>query len=292
MSENRKPIEEFFLVALLRIILLGVGVIMVVDFYLTNYRLSRSLFVDLAVLSAVIISYTVYKLGYFKTSVVLIATIIMVAMFTQAILSDSITTTSMAVVMIIGFGYSLLLTGKLRIVMHVVTMCGMTAVFIWQVLHPKLYGKPDGNDIAVMGITYSILYGIVSYSCRVLKKRYDEIVKDLAVSNTELIKKSSEIEAQNEELIQSQETLYQLNTHLESLVDERTHEVKKQNELLIKYAYSNAHHVRGPVARVLGLIQLSKLENKLDYPFLFEKIEEQTKEIDEVVKSINRELEK
>lgn len=290
MSNQKKPIEEFFLVALLRIILVGVLVVMAFDFYFTNYRLSRSLYIDLAVLLAVVVSYVVYKLGYFKAAVILIALIIMSAMFTQAILSDSITTSSMAVVMIIGFGYSLLLKGKLRIRMHVITVSGMAIVFTWQLLNPHFYGKPDGTDIAVMGITSSILYGIISYASHALKKRYDEIVKDLAITNIALIEKSNEIETQNEELVQSQENLFQLNLHLENLVEERTREVKKQNEQLVKYAYANAHHVRGPVARVLGLIQLAKMETDLDYPFFFKKIEEQTNEIDEVVKSINREL--
>jgi len=73
-------------------------------------------------------------------------------------------------------------------------------------------------------------------------------------------------------------------------VHERTDKVKQQNEQLIKYSYNNAHHLRGPVARVLGLIQLSKLEQGLDYSILFQKIEAQTIEIDTVVRKINQEL--
>jgi hypothetical protein len=45
------------------------------------------------------------------------------------------------------------------------------------------------------------------------------------------------------------------------------------------------------VARVLGLIQLSKMDTTLDLPFIFKKVEEQVLEIDEVVKGINQELE-
>jgi signal transduction histidine kinase len=167
----------------------------------------------------------------------------------------------------------------------------MSSVFTWQAVHPHLYGKQDANDIIVSGVTYGILYIVISYSSLILKIRYDEVFKSLAAKNTELIEQANEIETQNEELVQSQENLYQLNLHLESIVQMRTHEVKKQNEQLVNYAYSNAHHLRGPVARVLGLIQLSKMDTSLDYPFLFKRIEEQTLEIDEVVKSINKELE-
>jgi signal transduction histidine kinase len=125
-----------------------------------------------------------------------------------------------------------------------------------------------------------------------MKRRYDDALKTLAEQNIELIEKTNEIETQNEELMQSHENLNNMNMHLESLVHERTREVQTRNEQLVRFAYSNAHDVRGPVARVLGLIQLSKMEADLDYPFLFKKIEEQTKEIDEAVKGINRELEK
>jgi signal transduction histidine kinase len=215
----------------------------------------------------------------------------MAAMFYQSIEADSITTSSMAVVMVVGFGFSILLKDNKSLLFHAITFIGMSSVFTWQAVHPHLYGKQDANDIIVSGVTYGILYIVISYSSLILKIRYDEVFKSLAAKNTELIEQANEIETQNEELVQSQENLYQLNLHLESIVQMRTHEVKKQNEQLVNYAYSNAHHLRGPVARVLGLIQLSKMDTSLDYPFLFKRIEEQTLEIDEVVKSINKELE-
>lgn len=216
----------------------------------------------------------------------------MATMFYQSIQADSITTSSMAVIMVIGFGFSVLLKGKLPLYLHALTLVGMAIIFAWLAMHPQRYGKPDASDIIIAGVTYLVLYLIIAYSSLILKQRYDEAFKTLASQNLELIEKSHEIETQNEELTQSQENLFQLNSHLESLVEERTREVHKQNEQLIRYAYSNAHHVRGPVARVLGLIQLAKMEIHLDYPFLFQKIEEQTKEIDEVIKGINKELEK
>ena len=215
----------------------------------------------------------------------------MAAMFYQSITADSITTSSMAVVMVIGFGFSVLLKGRLPILLHGIVLAGMTSVFAWLALHPFEYGKPDASDIIVAGITYGVLYTTIAYSAWQLKQRYDEAFTNLHNANSELIEKSHEIEAQNEELIQSQENLYQLNTHLESLVEERTVEVKNQNERLIRYAYANAHHLRGPVARVLGLIQVARMATDLDYAFLFGKIEEQTFEIDHVIKGINRELE-
>lgn len=290
MSQSKKPIEEFFLESLLKISLISILIVMVVDFYFTRFMLIRSLIVNSSVLFAIVTTYIFYKRGYFTLSVLWIGFVIMAAMFYQSIEADSITTSSMAVVMVIGFGFSLLLKGRMPFMLHVISLSGMTIVFSWLAMHPSRYGKPDASDIIVAGITYGVLYIILAYSSWKLKQRYDEAIQQLAATNIELIEKTHEIETQNEELLQSQENLFQLNNHLESLVDARTKEVKDQNERLVRYAYTNAHHLRGPVARLLGLVQLSKMEVNLDYYFLFQRMEEQAYEIDEVVRSINKEL--
>jgi hypothetical protein len=72
---------------------------------------------------------------------------------------------------------------------------------------------------------------------------------------------------------------------------ERTAKVHAQNEKLLKYTYTNAHYLRGPVARLLGLINIQKLEPNPDYNFFFCNMEDQALEIDSVVKQINSELE-
>jgi len=286
-----KPIEALFLESLLKLSLAGVLIVMSVDFYFNHITVIRTAIINFSILFAIILSFTLYKKGFFVSAVLIIGFITMSAMFYQSIAAETITTSSMAVVMVIGFGFSVLLKGRLPLWLHATTLLGMIIIFSWLSIHPLRYSKPDASDIIIAGVTYVILYLLIAYSSLVLKQRYDEAFKTLASQNIELIEKTNEIETQNEELVLSHENLHNLNTHLESLVNERTKEVHIQNERLIRYAYSNAHHVRGPVARVLGLIQLSKMETDLDYPLLFEKIEEQTKEIDEAVKGINRELE-
>ncbi|MGC4023405.1 MAG: hypothetical protein QM734_16375 [Cyclobacteriaceae bacterium] len=289
--KTEKPIEAFFLESLLKLSLISVLIVMCVDFYFNQITLMRTMIINFSILFAILISFILYKKEYFIPSVLSIGFIAMASMFYQSIVAETITTSSMAVVMVIGFGFSVLLKGRLPYLLHGITITGMILIFTWLALHPLRYGKPDESDIVIAGVTYVILYSLIAYSSMLLRKRYDDAYKKLALQNYELIEKSNEIETQNEELVQSQENLHNLNAHLENLVNERTEKVQKQNEQLIKYAYSNAHHVRGPVARLLGLIQISKLENDIDYSFLFKKIEEQTKEIDDVIKGINRELE-
>jgi signal transduction histidine kinase len=134
-------------------------------------------------------------------------------------------------------------------------------------------------------------YLIINSCCIVFQaiiQRNDEFNQRLL---SKLRDKSDEIAAQNEELMQSEENLSRVNLHLENLVEERTKKIREQNEALLKYAYANAHHVRGPVARVLGLIEISKMKTDLDFPWFFEKVENEAKTIDTILKRIANDFE-
>lgn len=290
MLKINKSIEVFFLELLLKVSLISIIIVIVVDYYFNRFEIERSVIVNSSVLFAIASTFVLHRRGYFKVAVLWIGFVIMGAMFYQSIVAETITTSSMAVVMVIGFGFSVLLSGVLPLIIHGIALIGMAFIFSWLATHPERYREVNSANIIVAGVTYGVLYFVIAYSSRMLKKRYDGVLQTLAAKNLELAEKAHEIEAQNEELQQSQENLFQLNNHLEQIVGERTNEVKQQNERLIKYAYANAHHMRGPVARLLGLIQLSKMDTSLDYEFLFSLIKEQTLEIDEVIKGINREL--
>ncbi len=147
------------------------------------------------------------------------------------------------------------------------------------------HGIPE-NDYQYIQMRTIVSYLIISACCIVFQtiiRRNDELNQRLL---RELQEKSDEIAAQNEELRQSEENLNRVNIHLENLVEERTRKIVEQNEMMLRYAYTNAHHVRGSVARVLGLIEVSKLKTDLDFPWFFDKVEEETKSIDTILKRI------
>ncbi len=146
-------------------------------------------------------------------------------------------------------------------------------------------GIPE-NDYQYMQMRTIVSYLIITSCCIVFQtiiRRNDELNQRLL---RELKEKSYEIAAQNEELKQGKDNLNKINLHLENLVEERTRKILEQNEMMLKYAFANAHHVRGSVARVLGLIQVSRLKTDLDFPWFFEKVEEETKAIDTVLKRL------
>ena len=100
---------------------------------------------------------------------------------------------------------------------------------------------------------------------------------------------NNEILAQNEELKSIQEDLKNNNSKLERIVYDRTKKLEEQNDTLTTYAYMNSHIFRGPVCRLLGLLQLMKLEKKEESKIELENyLYEEVESIDRVVKDISK----
>jgi len=282
-------IEEFFLNTLLRIAMAGVLLILMADTFL--YPEDRvSIVIDTAILGACVASY--FMRQRYPTGAVLIFTsIILIAMIYQCMVVPANTTTSLSIILIVGFIFSVMLKGRLLFSMHCITFIILHSIFIFQFYHPDLAFSTKVNDVVTVAITYSILYFILTYASWILKLRYDEINKNLTRANIELRQSAHEIEARNEELVQTQNNLNELNTDLEKKVRERTTQIRAQNEMLIKYSYTNAHHLRGPVARLLGLASIYKVDPTADCIFLITKMIDEANEIDAMVQKITVDLE-
>jgi signal transduction histidine kinase len=282
-------IERFFLRNLLWIILAGILLILVTDIiiYIED---TLSIVIDVLILVSCLLSLALMK-KFYTASVMIVCCVTLASMVYQTLVVPMNTTTSMSVILIVGFLFSILLSGPFMWVMHVITCLCILALFLVQFKVPSLRIRPDTSEIITVAITYGVLYFVLSYCTVVLKSRYDLINLALRNANIDLVSKANEIEAQHEELIQSHESLNELNRNLEKMVMERTQKVHDQNQMLLKYTYTNAHHLRGPVARLLGLINIHKLDPNPDYNFFMAKMEDQANEIDNVVKKINEELE-
>ncbi len=68
-------------------------------------------------------------------------------------------------------------------------------------------------------------------------------------------------------------------------------ELRKRNQKLVNFAFSNAHHVRGPVARMLGLLRLVQIDTEASREWYVNTISNEVRELDKITKSISRELE-
>ena len=71
------------------------------------------------------------------------------------------------------------------------------------------------------------------------------------------------------------------------MVDERALEVENKNKSLAEYAFINAHMLRGPLCRIIGLINLMEREPD-QYPTSeLAQLKSIAQEIDRRVKEIN-----
>lgn len=266
---------------------MGTSLILVTDIFYAHDTLS--IIIDAIIVSACLLGFLVRRWSY-NASVLIVTNITLGAMVYQW--SNGVNlTTSMAVILLLGFIFSMLLKRLLMVIMHsIACIAVLLAVYVKEILLAENVAGSWGEFVTV-AITHFVLYFILSYCTGVLKFRYDKITLALRAANEDLSTKNNEIAAQHEELLQSHESVNELNRNLERLVLERTAKVQAQNEMLLKYTYTNAHYLRGPVARLLGLINIHKLESNPDYNFFFSKMEDQAVEIDNVVKQINSELE-
>jgi tetratricopeptide (TPR) repeat protein len=83
-----------------------------------------------------------------------------------------------------------------------------------------------------------------------------------------------------------------LNESLEEKVQQRTQEIQMQNQKLVEYAFFTAHEVRGPLARILGLVELVKVKQlKHEREEIISRLRVSANELDEILRQVNRKLE-
>jgi signal transduction histidine kinase len=85
--------------------------------------------------------------------------------------------------------------------------------------------------------------------------------KNVQFKNEQVVEQQKEILLQSEEVQALNDSLKLLNSHLEEKVNERTQELSAKNEKLAEYTFINGHHLRAPVATMLGLVQLLDYRN-------------------------------
>ena len=95
-----------------------------------------------------------------------------------------------------------------------------------------------------------------------LANEVDLKTKELQQTIFELNLSLSKVQDQSEVIRLQSDEIRKINEGLESLIEEKTLLIRKQNEQLKAYAYANSHKVRGPLARIMGLITLIQVEQE------------------------------
>ncbi len=109
--------------------------------------------------------------------------------------------------------------------------------------------------------------------------------------NKQLNEKSEEVQTQAESLLKLNNALQNLNKNLETLVEERTAQVMKQNQRLTEYTFINAHKLRAPIASILGLINLLPTASAEEREQIYSYLKHCGEDLDSIIREIGRNLE-
>jgi light-regulated signal transduction histidine kinase (bacteriophytochrome) len=116
---------------------------------------------------------------------------------------------------------------------------------------------------------------------------------------TEVSEQNEEIQAQAQVLSESNRNIAELNRSLERLIADKTEELRRTNEELVKhnnellqFSYTVSHNLRGPVARLLGLTTLMNIEKDMTQARQWvDLIGKTTGELDLIIKDLSNILE-
>ncbi len=145
----------------------------------------------------------------------------------------------------------------------------------------NLESKPIDFFIVAIVITLITIY---------LKNKYLYYRKQIAIRNEQLQRVAIKLIDQNEELKTQQEEIKAINENLESMILEHTKGIETKNKELAEYAFINAHMLRAPLSRILGLAALMESEPHHYNPTEVVRIKALANEMDKVVRKINEVL--
>jgi D-xylose transport system substrate-binding protein len=164
---------------------------------------------------------------------------------------------------------------------------------------------------SVVGLGYTIYHKqknnrLLNTQKFVIERKNRELHKtnlQLQTVNEELIQQQEEISAQRDAIAIQKEKLQEAkdimekqkheimtqNEDLEKQVQKRTGELVQYNRQLEQYAFITAHNLRAPVARIIGLGQVLKMQQSdpEESAFIIDKLMVASQELDRVIKELN-----
>lgn len=120
-----------------------------------------------------------------------------------------------------------------------------------------------------------------------LKQKFDTYRSGIVRNNEKLRALDQELAQKNEKLAHQQAKIQLLNIDLEKMIEQEVEKTKEKNRKLAEYAYINAHHLRGPLCRIMGLTYLMT-ETTPENPQLPHTIKKRAEELDKIIKQINK----
>jgi signal transduction histidine kinase len=158
--------------------------------------------------------------------------------------------------------------------------------------YPELLGslKQDHLNLDSKPIDYFIVAVLITFFTIYLKNKYLYYRKQIAIRNDQLQRVAMKLAEQNVELSKQREEIKSINENLESLIIEHTRGIENKNKELAEYAFINAHMLRAPLSRILGLAGLMESNPQVYATSDVHRVKTVANEMDMVVREINEVL--
>jgi signal transduction histidine kinase len=138
-------------------------------------------------------------------------------------------------------------------------------------------------------VDFMIITAVLILLTFYLKENFLSYRESVELTNERLKKSTEKLMEQTEQLYQQQVELNLLRNDLEKIISGKISESQYKAEILKEYSFVNSHHVRAPLARLLGLIDLIEIENQRNNSSsnALNKIKTDAEELDVILRKIN-----
>lgn len=155
----------------------------------------------------------------------------------------------------------------------------------------KAYKQVSIIFLARQAIPYLMVYFIITVLTGLLKERYAKNQARLTELVALLNQKNAKINEQHTKLQYSYKELSDLNNNLGVIIKQKTTRIAEKNKQLADIAYENSHVIRAPLARMLGLLHLIKID-PAHKDFYLSKLDDQASEMDMRIGMVGRFIER
>ena len=150
--------------------------------------------------------------------------------------------------------------------------------------------KTENLNLDSKPIDFFVIAIVITLFTIYLKDKYMFYRNQIAMRNDQLQRVAAKLIRQNEELEKQREEIKAINENLEGMIAEHTRGIEMKNKELSEYAYINAHLLRAPLSRILGLTTLMESDPGTYNPQDIQHIKVLAHEMDGVVRKINEVL--
>lgn len=288
LLEEPLQIESFFIKRVVWAALLATLLLSLIDLMTRSEIVSINILINISIIFTLLLAILLqYVKKILVSGVIASITILFIILF-EFFITGELRYGSLSVILVMALFFALFFNGWLRAMMH---FLGYNSVLAICVFYFFVNDETPDHFIVTASI-YILMYLIIAYSSSQLKERYLASINMLSIRNEELFNAYAEIELHREELRANNEHLNQHNNNLENTLLKKAQLLSKQNKLLIRHAHAHAHDLRGPLARIIGLLYLYEIDNQTEKSILFKNIKDETHELEAVVNRITKRLNK